>query len=100
MTSPLPWVIFNVATAVIVAMTIVFMIARFGDEISKPERIGLCIVGAGMLLRIGPLIARNVLSQNSPFDDWSSSLMQIGMTAYILGWLWRKEGWHRIFEKV
>jgi hypothetical protein len=89
--TPVPWVILNVATAVMVATVLAYMLARYSDDISRAERLGLGMAGAGMLLRIGPIIARNILAENSPFDDWSVTFLHVGMAVYVIGWLWRKE---------
>lgn len=98
--SPLPWVVINVCTALVVAIVLAYMLAAYSDEISRAERLGLGITGAGMLLRIGPIVARNIMATDSPFDDWSVSFLHLGMAIYVLGWLWRKEGhdWVRAYR--
>lgn len=101
MTSPFFWVVANTAGAIIVATVLAYMLHAYADEICLAERIGLGAAGAAMLLRIGPIIGRNVMAETSPFDDWSVTFLHIGMAVYALGWLWRKEGhaWRALWRR-
>jgi len=83
------WTIINIATAVIVSMIVVFKLKAYGDEFNLGEKYGMGMIAAGMLMRIGPILGKNVLYVDTPFDDWSVSLLHVGLATYFIARLYR-----------
>lgn len=75
MTSPLFWVVMNILVSLAGAMMSVYMIRTYFEAFLPAERAALGGIGAACVLRIAPLFARNLLGENSPFDDWSALLL-------------------------
>lgn len=88
------WVVINIVTALIAAVIIVYMLGRYGHELTSTETAGWYMSATGLVLRIGPIIGSKVLFATSPFDDWSVSLLHVGLAVAAAGWLWRKDA-HR-----
>lgn len=74
-----PWVGMNIASALTVAAMAAFLMASFHDLFTRMERAALAMLGAAMILRLGPMIAKNVLETTSPYDDWSVSLLHASL---------------------
>lgn len=79
------WVILNVATSVVVSMIVIFKLSAWPDLFNIGERVGMGAIGASMLMRCAPLIARNLFHNTSPFDDWSTLLLNVGLCCYFVG---------------
>lgn len=85
------WTIVNVATALLVSGIVVYMLNAYHDRFVIHERVGLVMVAAAMLLRIGPILGKNILKVESPFDDWSVSFLHVGIAVLAISLLWRME---------
>jgi hypothetical protein len=60
----------------VLAAVLVFKLMCFPDQFKVTERIGLALVGATMILRVGPIMAS---PETTPFSDWSTLLMTVGL---------------------
>ena len=80
------WTIVNCTFSAVVAAMITYNLAHNADRISCPQRIGMAIIAAAMVMKIGPIIAHNGvpygMEPNTPFDDWVSTLLRIGLVIY------------------
>lgn len=83
------WTIINVASALIAAMIVAYKVGGYPDSFNHGERLGMCLIGAGCLMRIGPIVGKNLLLAKSPFDDWSVTLLHVGLAIYFGARLWR-----------
>jgi len=86
------WVIVNVASSLVVAMIVAFKMGAYADMYNRGEKIGMGLIVAGMLLRIGPILGKNLLFLQSPFDDWSTLLLHVGLAIYFIARLCRVHG--------
>lgn len=90
------WVIINVASALIVSVIVAYKLGCYHDHFNRGEGFGMALIASGMLLRIGPIVGRNIFDQASPFDDWSVLLLHVGLAMYFLARLWRvHKHWYR-----
>lgn len=85
------WTIVNVATALLVSGIVVYMLNAYHERFVIYERVALVMIAAGMLLRIGPILGKNILKVESPFDDWSVSFLHLGIAGLFICMLWRME---------
>ena len=80
------WILINCTFGAVVAAMITYNLAHNADRISCPQRIGMAIIAAAMVMKIGPIIAHNGvpygMEPNTPFDDWVSTLLRIGLVIY------------------
>ena len=83
------WVLLNIASAVIVSMIVVFKLTAYGDDFILGEKIGMGTIAAGMLMRVGPILGKNLLFEQTPFDDWSTTLLHVGLTVYFIARMYR-----------
>lgn len=93
------------ATLNVLACVIIFVIVCYNltikvDNFTCVERIGMGLTAAGALMTIGP-----ITYSHSPFDDWASVLMRVGMATYFIGrmtrhsfnnWLARRQARQRL----
>lgn len=92
------WVVINIVSAVIVAMIVAYKLGGYADSFNLGERLGMGLIATGMLLRVGPIISRNLWDMRSPFDDWSTLVLHVGLAIYFVARLvrvhrhwWRNE---------
>lgn len=85
------WVGINIVTAIGVALIACYMVIAYGDEVLFIERVGIVGVAVSMILRCCPIFFRNILDMDTPFDNWSTSLMHISLALAFGGWLWRRD---------
>lgn len=71
------WPLFNTITAIGAAMALVYMLLAYEDRFRSLERIALVGAASSMVLRVGPILGKDVLRGDSPFDYWSVSLLQL-----------------------
>ena len=83
------WVLLNIASAVIVSMIVVFKLTAYGDDFILGEKIGMGTIAAGMLMRVGPILGKNLLFEQTPFDDWSVLLLHLGLVCYFVARMYR-----------
>jgi divalent metal cation (Fe/Co/Zn/Cd) transporter len=69
-----------------VSVIMVWKLTQFPDSFSFTERLGMGMVGGGMILRLGPILSK---PYSTPFDDWATSVMQIGVLLMTWGRLAR-----------
>ena len=78
------WTIINVLSSIIVAMIVTFKLLAYPDQFNLGERAGMGMVAGGMLMRIGPILSKGFLSERTPFDDWSVTLLHVGLATYFI----------------
>lgn len=80
------WILINCAFSAAVAGMITYNLAHNADRISCPQRIGMGLIAAAMVMNMGPILARSGtpfgMGPNTPFDDWVSTLLRIGLVIY------------------
>jgi len=83
------WTIINVLSSIVVAMIVTFKLLAYPDQFTLGERMGMAGIAAGMLMRIGPILGRNFFGEQTPFDDWSVTLLHVGLATYFIARLAR-----------
>lgn len=68
----------NIGTSLIVALVVAFLMGAMGHKFTALARISMSLIGAGMLLSIGPILMRPNHGV-SPFDDWSLTITRLGL---------------------
>jgi hypothetical protein len=85
----------NVLASMIVFGIVSWKLVMKADHFTIIENIGMGLTAAGAVMTIGP-----ITFDGSPFDDWASILMRIGIAIYFVGrvtrhkfnnWLARRE---------
>lgn len=84
------WSILNIITAIIPALIIVFKLTAYPDFFTPLERCGMGLTGTALVLRCAPILAKGAELPPTPFDDWATTLMGIGLTMYFIGRLLRR----------
>lgn len=82
-------VLFHIGSALMsaaVAIVLVIKLMRYNALFRIDERLGMGLVGAMSILRIGPILAA---PETTPFSDWSTFLMALGIFLMIYGRLRR-----------
>ncbi len=85
--------IINIVSGIIVAGFVSYLLGAYGHRFNWLERIGSSLVGAAMILSIGPLLTRGVTGGSSPYDDWSGTLLRVGLATFFVGVVGRLEGY-------
>lgn len=83
------WVIINTLSSLIVAMIVAYKLGAYPDQFTLGERVGMGMIATGMILRIGPIIGKNLWDSSSPFDDWSVTFLHVGLAVYFIARLLR-----------
>ncbi len=78
------WAAINIVSGLVVATIIVVKLAGYYDTFNWGERIGMAGIATMMVLRIGPILGRNVLLGDSPFDDWPVAGLHISLALYFV----------------
>lgn len=73
------WATINIATALLVSGIVVYMLSAYHERFSLIERLSMAGVASGMLLRIGPILGRDILMTVSPFDDWATTFLHTAL---------------------
>lgn len=80
------WALINCILSIIVAVVITYDMTRNVAVISCPQRIGMGLISAAVVMNIGPIMARDGtpfgMGPSTPYDDWASMLLRIGMIVY------------------
>jgi hypothetical protein len=79
------WPIFNAAWSVLGALALAVLLIRKPFHFTPPERAGLSLLAAGMILTIGPILS----TAPTPFEDWAASLLRVGGAVFAVGHLAR-----------
>lgn len=82
------WWIVNITTAALVAMIVAYKMGAYPEQFLLGERIGMGMIATGMVLRIGPILGKNFMFA-SPFDDWSVTMLHVGLAVYFVSRLYR-----------
>lgn len=77
------WTIVNIVMGLISSAGIVYMLHAYDERFGWIERFTMTLIAAGMVLRIAPILGRNVFETDTPFDVWSTSLLHIGVAGYV-----------------
>ena len=83
------WTVINIASAVIVAMIVTYKLVAYPDQFTLGERVGMGMTAAGMLMRVGPILGHVTFAERTPFDDWSVTLLHLGLAIYFVARLAR-----------
>jgi len=83
------WASINIASAIVVSMIVAYKLGAYPDQFILGERIGMGATAAGMLMRIGPILGKGVFGEQTPFDDWSVTLLHMGLAVYFLSRIYR-----------
>ncbi|MEA3044583.1 MAG: hypothetical protein QOH47_2421 [Sphingomonadales bacterium] len=75
------WPIINMASGLLAATILAYMLARKPERFTVVERVGMGAVGAGCILTIGPIMS----VAPTPFEDWSGTLLRLGCAVYFVG---------------
>lgn len=73
------WVTANILIALAFSLVAVYMLRTYFEDMTPQERAAIGMTAAGQLMRCGPIFSRNILGENSPFDDWSTLLVGVGL---------------------
>ena len=71
------WLIVYLLTALPVCCLMVYALLAYSERMTFIERGVIGMIAATMLLRLGPIIGKNIMRDTSPFDDWSISLLNV-----------------------
>jgi hypothetical protein len=83
-----PWIIINAVASVIVTAIVVYKMAWLHSKFNTTEMLGMGLLGAAVVLNIGPILARGFAfgaTLDTPFDDWASTMLRVGLAFYFLG---------------
>lgn len=83
-----PFIVINSACSIIVAAIVTYKLATMSERLTLAERIGLGLMGAGMILNIAPIMRDGTPFSylgDTPFDDWGSTILRIGIMSYLFG---------------
>lgn len=75
------WPILNTLASVVAAAIITYKLACLHDHFSRVELAGLSLIGAGLILTIGPILS----TAPTPFEDWSGTMIRVGLSVYFVG---------------
>lgn len=81
------WALINAFFGLLAATIITYKLVVIPNRFNMIERIGMGLMGSGLILTLGLLMARD-----TPFDDWSTALLRAGCCIYFVGRMHR----HRI----
>lgn len=82
-----PWTILNIISGIIVALVLSYKLILYSHRFTLIERLGMALIGAAMILNLGPLAATTAFHcrMPTPFDDWGGTLLRIGCAVYFIG---------------
>lgn len=75
------WPVINVICGLIVAAILTYKLTALVDRFTATDRAGMALIGAGMILTIGPILS----SAPTPYEDWSGTLIRVGCVVYFGG---------------
>lgn len=78
--------IFSALAGLGVALVLVIKLVAYPEQFRFVERLGMGMVGGSMILRIGPILAS---PETTPFSDWSTTVLQVGILFMVYGRLVR-----------
>ncbi len=80
------WTLLNATLGAAVAFMLAYKLFMHSEWTACAERIGMALIGAALILNIGPILARAGMpygiGPQTPFDDWASALLRIGLVTY------------------
>lgn len=83
------WAILNVLTSLIPTMIIVYKLANYPEHFNALERIGMGMLGCALTLSVAPILGKAVFPVDTPFDDWSRTMLGLGLTVDYIGRIMR-----------
>lgn len=83
------WVSASLVSSTFVVAAILYLVLGYPDYFNRMERGGLCLIMASMVLRMVPMVCTNLFDMASPFDQWSTVLLNAGLVLYLGGHLSR-----------
>lgn len=84
------WIVINCTLRFALTLMMVLAIVKFEHWWSLGERYGMAMIGSAIFLTIPVIIVAG--KEDTPFDDWASSLTALGMVVFFFFMLRRK--WH------
>lgn len=81
------WTILNIISGIVVALILSYKLILHSERFTLIERLGMALIGAAMILNLGPLAATTALHcrMPTPFDDWGGTLLRAGCAVYFIG---------------
>jgi hypothetical protein len=93
------WSFANIALSAVVFAILFFKLMAHFDQFNSAERIGMGLLGAAMIMNIGPLLMIHGgpfhCHEATPFDDWGSTMLRLGCAIYFVGRMIRHIQWGR-----
>jgi len=86
------WTSLNIVSGLLASAGIIYMLTAYEERFGWFERAMLAMISAAMVLRIAPILGRNIFDTETPFDLWSTSLLHIGLAGYVMCKIWKLEG--------
>lgn len=78
------WVAVKVLCAVLVTMIVIYKLLAYPEHFTVLERVGMGMQGAGISMMIGPIVAKQWIPEGTPFDDWSTVTLFMGLAIYYI----------------
>lgn len=75
----------NFSLSLVIGGILAYKLGWLSQRFSGPEMVGMGFIGAGAILTIGPLLWPG----QSPYENWSGTLLRIGLCTYFVGRLIR-----------
>lgn len=75
------WILMHTAISVLLILTALFMMWRWGAQKNLAERLGLALVSGCGFLRINVIWERH----DSPYDYWAPTLLSLGLLLVLTG---------------
>lgn len=81
------WTILNIISGIVVALILSYKLILHSHRFTLIERLGMALIGASMILNLGPLAATTAFHCRAPtpFDDWGGTLLRAGCAVYFIG---------------
>jgi hypothetical protein len=92
------WAIVNIVSGLIVCLIVSYKMGAYPEKFTFPEMAGMGMIATSMLLRVGgPILSREV-GGDSPFDDWSVTMLHVGLATYFTARMVRHQ-WNNMLMK-
>lgn len=83
----------NVLASLIVAGIITYKLTALSEKFTIVESVGMGLIAAGVVMTIGPITFKP-----SPYDDWSGTVMRVGLAVYFVGRMTRHR-WNNYLQR-
>lgn len=79
------WPYINALASIVAAAIISYKLTCLHGRFNRAEMAGMSLIGAGLILTIGPILS----TAPTPFEDWSGTMVRVGLSVYFIGRLLR-----------